>query len=104
MARMSSARLEPSPTAPADNAGVVVAVISGVVPAPVSSTAFGSSSSVSAGPPWSVRARAAKKFPALHDAVPRAWSLPYGPSRGSSWSEFPSVAFFPLFRRRFMVC
>ena len=60
---MSSARLEPSPTAPADGAGVVVAAMSGVVPsAPASPAAFGSSSSVSAGPPWSVGARVVKEF------------------------------------------
>ena len=63
-ARMSSARLEPSPTAPSDGPGVVVAAMAGaVLSAPASSVAFSSSSSGSAGPPWSVGARAAKEFP-----------------------------------------
>ena len=63
-AGMSSARLEPSPTAPADDAGVVLAAMAGLVlSAPASSAVFGCSSSVSAGPPSSVGARAAKELP-----------------------------------------
>ena len=62
---MSSARLEPSATPPADDTGVVAAAMAGVtLSAPASSEALICSSSVSAGPPWSVGARATKEFPA----------------------------------------
>ena len=67
-ARMSSAGFEHSTTAPADDAGVMVAAMSAAVPSTPPSPAascyssFIASSSVSAGPSRSVGAKAAKEL------------------------------------------
>ena len=45
-----------------------------------------------------------RSSPALQGSALRAWLLPCGPCRRSSWSELLSVAYFSHLRRRFMVC
>ena len=89
-------RLEPSSTASPADTGVVLS-------APALSAASGCSSSSTAGPPWSVGARAANEFPASAGvgpsgegdglrAFPRLF-LVRAPERGMFFSSFPTANF-----------
>ena len=98
-------RLQLSTTAPANGVGVVVMAMYGVVRStPASSAAFDSSSSVSAGPPWSVGATAANEFPGGARVGSSGVVDGLRASPRLFFERALERVFFYLLRRRLMFC